>query len=113
MPQMKPQSAKKGSAKASANGSAAAPDVLTLDEAAAYLRVPAVDVLDMIATQNLPGRKFGAEWRFFRAALQDWLSHPQGRGLLKHLGKTKDDPCLEDMLADIYARRGRPEAEEP
>jgi hypothetical protein len=29
-----------------------------------------------------------------------------------HFGALKDDPHLEDMLEEIYRRRGRPEVEE-
>jgi excisionase family DNA binding protein len=98
---------------ASANGAVSPSDVLTLDEAAGYLRVSAGDVVRMIESESLPGRKFGTQWRFSRAALQDWLSHPPQKGLLAHLGRVKADPFLDEMLRDIYQRRGRPEAEEP
>jgi excisionase family DNA binding protein len=88
-------------------------EVLTLAEAAAYLRVVPEAVVRMVDTQGLPGRQFGTEWRFLKAALQGWLSTPQGsRGLLAQLGKAKDDPYLQEMLASIYARRGRPQTEE-
>jgi excisionase family DNA binding protein len=97
----------------SANGAVPPGDVLTLDEAAAYLRVSAGDVLRMIESESLPGRKFGREWRISKAALQDWLSHPPRKGLLAHLGRVEPDPFLDEMLRDIYQRRGRPEAEEP
>lgn len=87
-------------------------DVLTLPEAAAYLRVSTDDVLAMVGKQGLPGRQFGAEWRFLKTALQAWLGVPAGRkGLLAQLGKAEDDPYLEEMLAEIYRRRGRPEVE--
>jgi len=95
--------------KDSANGTVANGDVLTLDEAAAYLRVSTDDVLQMIKAQDLPGRKFGAEWRFCRAAIQDWLSQPPKRGILRHFGRIKDDPYAEEMLRNIYKERGRPE----
>jgi excisionase family DNA binding protein len=87
-------------------------DVLTLDEAAAFLRVSANNVLRMIEAESLPGRKFGPQWRFSKLALQDWLSHPPRGGLLSHLGRLKNDPFLDEMLHGIYERRGRPEVEE-
>jgi hypothetical protein len=55
-----PTSAKNGRAKQPAAKSL---EVLTLAEAAAYLRVPATDVLHMVGAQGLPGRQFGTEWR--------------------------------------------------
>jgi excisionase family DNA binding protein len=88
-------------------------EVLTLAEAATYLRVEPHKVLDMVAAQGLPGRQFGTEWRFLRAALQGWLSTPGKKPFWEtHFGALKDDPHLEEMLAEIYRRRGRPETEE-
>src|SRR5437016_1716786 len=39
-------------------------EILTLPEAAAYLRVGEQDVLRMVHDQGLPGRQVGTEWRF-------------------------------------------------
>jgi excisionase family DNA binding protein len=114
MPRTKSQPAKKPAPKiAMSNGTSEPLDVLTLAEAAAYLRVTTDEVLREIDTGELPARKFGDEWRFYKAALQEWLSHPpRRRGLLRHAGVIKDDPHVEEMLRDIYARRGRTETGE-
>ena len=88
--------------------------VLTRAEAAAFLRIPEAAVLDMVQQQGLPGRCIGQEWRFSRAALEVWLvtPHPPLRFEPSSLiGAWKDDPYLEEMLADIYRQRGRPLAE--
>jgi excisionase family DNA binding protein len=50
------------------------PDVLTLAEAADYLRVSEDEVLRMAREQGLYGRLIGTEWRFLRSGLQQWLS---------------------------------------
>ncbi|HEY8506505.1 MAG TPA: helix-turn-helix domain-containing protein, partial [Gemmataceae bacterium] len=48
-------------------------EILTLPEAASYLRV-GEDVLRQLASeQKIPARKIGEEWRFLKSALQDWL----------------------------------------
>lgn len=49
------------------------PDVLTLEEAAAMLRVPAGELGAAVSAGDVPGRRIGAEWRFARAALLAWL----------------------------------------
>jgi len=49
-------------------------DVLTLEEAAAVLRLPPQAVLARARAGELPGRRFGAEWRFAREALLRWLA---------------------------------------
>ena len=84
-------------------------DVLTLAEAAAYLRVKEEEVLRMIVSEGLPGRQFGTEWRFLKMAVQDWLATPPQKkgGLLRHLGELKDDPYVPEMLEEIYKQRGR------
>jgi excisionase family DNA binding protein len=64
--------------------SAGAEEVLTLQEAAALLRLPEEAVRTRALAGDLPGRAFGEEWRFARAALLAWLAGdetaPRGRG---------------------------------
>jgi hypothetical protein len=48
--------------------------VLTLDEAAALLRLPAEVLGARAGAGDLPGRLFGDQWRFARSALLDWLA---------------------------------------
>jgi len=87
-------------------------EVLTAAEAAAYLRIAEGELLGLVAEQGLPGRRIGAEWRFLRAALQDWLRASPLPGskeaVLSVAGAWKDDPFLEDELKEIYRGRGRP-----
>ena len=87
---------------------------MTLAEAAAYLRVPEQQLIGMVERADLPGRKVGTQWRFFRPALQNWLGTPARtkKGILAHIGAFKDDPTLLDMLKEIYQQRGRPMTEE-
>jgi excisionase family DNA binding protein len=94
----------------------AAADVLTLAEAARYLRVPEAEVIRLVQQQDLPGRLLGADWRFLKSALQDWLRTPPARGsreaVLSVAGAWKNDPYLEEELKEIYERRGRPMTED-
>ena len=48
-------------------------EVLTLEEAAAFLRVPPDAVMRLVVQQALPGRQIEGQWRFLRAAVADWL----------------------------------------
>jgi len=53
---------------------ARADDVLTLEEAADLLKL-APDVVRARAEEGeMPGRRFGKEWRFARTAVLDWLA---------------------------------------
>jgi excisionase family DNA binding protein len=92
-------------------------EVLTLAEAAAYLRLPEAEVLQQVREQGLPARQFGREWRFLKAAIQDWLRtgpppKPSKEAQLAAIGSWKDDPYLGEMLEEIYRKRGRPMTEE-
>lgn len=88
-------------------------DVLTLAEAATYLRLSEQDVMTLVHTQGLPGRCLAGQWRFLKTAIQQWLSTaeptPETRkaAQLAVAGSWKDDPYLEDMVEEIYRRRGR------
>jgi len=48
--------------------------VLTLPEAAKYLRVSQKTLGDMARRRKLPARKVGREWRFSRLVLERWLT---------------------------------------
>ena len=50
------------------------PDVLTVDELAAWLQTDAATVTKLADDGELPGRKLGEEWRFARDAVLDWLA---------------------------------------
>jgi excisionase family DNA binding protein len=52
---------------------APADEVLTLDEAAALLKLPKEAVLSRAEAGELPGRRFDNEWRFARLAILSWL----------------------------------------
>ena len=48
-------------------------DVLTLDEAAAYLRVHPRTLRTKAGKGQIPGAKIGKVWRFHRRQLEEWL----------------------------------------
>ena len=86
--------------------------VLTLSEAATYLRVSENAVLKLIAEEGLPGRQIGSEWRFLHSALNIWLCAPanaRGRAAVLNLaGNWKGDPHLDELIDQVYELRGRP-----
>lgn len=52
---------------------AAEPEVMNVEEAAAFLRVAPEAVKALAETQRIPARRIGEEWRFSRPALVEWL----------------------------------------
>jgi excisionase family DNA binding protein len=88
------------------------PDVLTLAEAARYLRVTEKAVKQRALSGDIPGRQIGKEWRFLKAALDDWLRRPNSKTvLLQMAGAFKDDEQLVEICKAAYAARGRPMAD--
>ena len=89
-------------------------EVLTLAEAAAYLRVPEAEVVELVQSQGLPGRCIAGEWRFLRDAVSLWLATPataweaRKAAILELAGKYKEDGDLERIVEDAYRQRGRP-----
>ena len=53
---------------------AAAPDVMTLSEAAAYLRVGEEDILEAIKSGDLKAKKIGSSYRVSKEAVDEFLS---------------------------------------
>lgn len=47
--------------------------IMTLEEVAAFLKVSEQTVYELARSGNLPGRKVGREWRFFKPALINWF----------------------------------------
>ena len=91
--------------------------VLTLTEAAAFLRVNEAALADKAAAGEVPAQQIGGEWRFLQRALVDWLyaagsvngaprAEPGSKeAVLKVFGIFKDDDDLEARLADLRALR--------
>jgi len=50
-----------------------APDVLTLNEVAEYLRIPRSTTYKLAQESKIPGVKVGRHWRFHREVINGWL----------------------------------------
>lgn len=88
------------------------PDVLTLEEASAYLRLPIKAVLHQAMLGNIPGRQIEHDWRFLKVAIDDWLRSKSGRAiLLQQAGTLADDDTLPQLRQTIYQHRERPEVD--
>lgn len=49
-------------------------NVLNFEEATVFLRVSRPTLLELVKRKQVPARQVGAQWRFYRPALLDWLS---------------------------------------
>jgi excisionase family DNA binding protein len=89
---------------------AVTPDVLTLEEVAAYLRVPQDTIARQAAQGSIPGRQIEDTWRFLKAAIDEWLRSHDSRTVLVHqAGALADDESLAALRDAIYTARHRPE----
>ena len=97
------------------------PEVLTLEEAAAFLKVSEEVIQDAIQRGDLPGMRFGSELRFSREALLQRLSKPLAMSnnalemtaaetherIRSLIGVWKDDPTIDAMMTQIDKDRTR------
>ena len=65
-------------------------DVLTLEEVAALFKLPLDTVRSRAEQGDLPGRRFGKEWRFARSAVLTWLADGETRGRRNQRASTPD-----------------------
>lgn len=110
MPRVKKTAEQSAEPAESVASNGVAQEVLSLLEAAAYLRVSEADVLQLIEEQALPARRIGKEWRLLKSAIRNWLS-VEGKtssakaAQLGAAGSWKDDPLVEEELRETYRRR--------
>lgn len=67
-------SAQQAAPSAPALAASAVPDVMTLEEAAAYLRVTAADVQSLADSGEIKAKKIGAQYRISREAIDNYLN---------------------------------------
>lgn len=48
-------------------------DVLTIDELAAYLKIPKSTLYKLVREGSVPCQKVGKHWRFHKDAIDAWL----------------------------------------
>jgi excisionase family DNA binding protein len=88
-------------------------DVLTLEEAAEFLRISARTAEDLADRGILPGRRVNDDWRFLKDAIEDWLrGRDPKQSLLQQAGALSDDESVEEIRNAIYAARGRAEIDD-
>ncbi|MBL7076333.1 MAG: PTS sugar transporter subunit IIA [Kiritimatiellae bacterium] len=72
--------------------------VMTLQEVAAYLKVSEKTITRMVQAGELPGLKVSNQWRFLRAAIDDWLTRRMYRQASEQLAEVIQPPHEELSL---------------
>jgi excisionase family DNA binding protein len=89
-------------------------EVLTLDEAAALLRVERDIVLQLAEGDAIPARRVGTEWRFRRSALLAWLEGDPAEKAAHASPSIMNDPLLaENLQKELQSVTGRGIDEQP
>lgn len=58
-------------------------DVMTVDELAAYLKIPKSTLYKLVREGQIPSQKVGRHWRFRKATIDRWLDEGKGRPTLE------------------------------
>jgi excisionase family DNA binding protein len=61
-------------------------EVMTVTELADYLRVHPTTIYRLLRTRQLPGYRVGSEWRFNRAAIEQWQRETEHAPSVKKRG---------------------------
>ena len=82
-------------------------DILTLPEAAAYLKVEEKDLAEMAEAGNVPARHIAGDWRFSRRAVEDWVRFPgfhPAEYFRRHPRWVFESAFMEEILALLEKR---------
>jgi excisionase family DNA binding protein len=52
-------------------------EVLTIQELAAYLKIPKSTLYKLVREGKIPSQKIGRHWRFRKGAIDHWLEEPR------------------------------------
>ncbi len=55
-------------------------EVLTIEELAAYLRIPKSTLYKLVREGKVPSQKIGRHWRFLKNAIDAWLKEHRDLG---------------------------------
>ncbi|MFC4637622.1 helix-turn-helix domain-containing protein [Deinococcus hohokamensis] len=65
--------------------------MLTLEELAAFLKVSETTAYQLVRGGELPGRKVGREWRFWKDSVVQWLRQAGGEDMTQADGVVQRD----------------------
>jgi Helix-turn-helix domain len=83
------------------------PNILTIEETAAYLRLSPATVAQRAQQGDMPGQYIDNTWHFLKSEIDHWQqTHDKRAILLKQAGALADDDTLENLQSGIdHARQ--------
>src|SRR5210317_1513019 len=90
------------------------PEVMTSREMAEFLRVSEATVRRYAARSRIPARQIEGEWRFWRAAIENWLTGRSAKEILLNQAGAFEDEMTDvgALRSSVYRDRGRSEVEQ-
>jgi excisionase family DNA binding protein len=83
-------------------------EVLTLEEAARFLKLTTKEVRALARQDRIPGQMIGCKWRFLKAALVAWLGNANSSSSAwEQFGAFADDPTMPELRRLIEENRRR------
>ena len=82
------------------------PEILTVEEAAAYLKLPVSTIYRLAERRQLPAHKVGRQWRFSRAAIDQWLQERSSMPAASIL-VVDDEAPIRDLLSQALGGHNR------
>ena len=93
-----------------------APEVLTLTEAAEYLRVAESELSKLADERGVPCQRIGEEWRFLKIALRGWLcaGGPEVSDWLRSGNWASEQIAVQRLIEEMKQRlSAKPSPEDP
>ena len=73
-------------------------DVFTIQDVAAYLKLPVSTAYRLVERRRLPGCKVGRQWRFHKGALEDWFRR-QANSRHVSILVVDDEPRIRELFS--------------
>ncbi|MHB9036886.1 MAG: acetate--CoA ligase [Armatimonadota bacterium] len=85
-------------------------NILTIDEAADYLKVSKSTLYKLLQSDRIPAKKLGRRWRFSRKDLDLWLSNSgDQQATMPEMDKELAQPVISDLLREKRSFEPSPE----
>jgi len=80
-------------------------ELMTLEEAAAYLRVTKKTIYRLLKQGKIPATKVGHQWRFNKASIDEWLQQKPG-GAKANILVIDDEETIRSLFKEILEELG-------
>jgi excisionase family DNA binding protein len=81
-------------------------EILNIEEASAFLGVSTKTFQKVLRGGDMPGRKVGREWKFWRRALAEWVGRGRSRDFLDSIDReAAAEPAPEGAAGEGLAHR--------